>query len=144
MSMADGGEVFNNEEQLKSWQKKIERKYDLLEGVYFKETRCGKILESKASRKEGSVGPLQIGKGMVDYINARCKTHFTYEDRKDYSKSVEMFFAYQNLHNSNFDLDRGAHIWNAGAGKVKARWGLTDNYRKDMKKYLQNRLQFSN
>jgi hypothetical protein len=140
MNMTNGGEVKWESNQVNNWQKKIDRKYLLLEGVYFKESRCGKILESKASIKEGSVGPLQIGKGMVDYINKKCKTHFTYEDRKSYEKSVEMFFLYQEINNSNYDLDRGAHIWNAGSGKVKARWGLTENYRKDLKKYIGDRV----
>ena len=144
MNMTNGGESPWTDHQIKIWQKKLERKYLLLDGVYYKETRCGKVMESSASIKEGSVGPLQISKGMVDYLNGRCKTNFTYHDRKDLKKSVEMFFAFQSLHNSNFDLDRGAHIWNAGQSNVKARWGLTEQYRSDMKKYLKNRLQSSN
>ena len=140
MNIINGGSLTEERQLFHQWEKIVKKRTLLLEGIYFKETRCGKYLSSEASIKEGSVGPLQIGKGMVDYINIKCKTHFTYEDRRDFRKSAEMFFLYQDLHNSDYNIDLGAHIWNAGHGKVKSRWGLTEKYRKELKNYLGNRL----
>lgn len=107
--------------------------------VMHKESLGGLIIETEASKIEGSVGPMQIQKGMVDYINRICKTHFTYRDRLDYDKSLEMFKCFQRIHNPEQNIDLAAHIWNAGQNRVKERWGLTTQYRSDVRKFLKDK-----
>lgn len=113
-----------------------EKKHLLLIGVMHQETRLGKVTVSPMSKREGAVGVLQIRKGMVEFINNNLNKKFTLADRRDSTKSVEMFLLYQEMINPSFNIDFGCHIWNAGHNNVKNRWHLTEKYRNDVKAYL--------
>ena len=119
-----------------------QKKHQLLIGVMHQETRLGKHTVSKESIKEGAVGVMQIRKGMVEYINNTRKTNYTLADRQDSTKSVEMFFLYQELINPSFSIDLGCHIWNAGHNNIKNRWSLTEKYRNEVKAYLRRNYRF--
>ena len=72
--------------------------------------------------KDGAcVGPLQIKKIVVDdcneylslYLKDKSK-RFTYEDRFDMEKSIEMFILIQKRYNKKNDIETAIRIWNGG------------------------------
>lgn len=110
----------------------------LLDGVLFQESRHGLRVTSPESIKEDAVGVLQIRRVMVHYLNA-SGGDFTLSCRLDSLASIMMFRMYQERFNPSFELELGCHIWNAGPNRVRERWGLTEGYRRSVKKYLENR-----
>lgn len=69
---------------------------------------------------EPSIGILQIRKVMVDDVNrilslSGSNLRYTYEDRWDKYKSVEMFFIYSEYYHTNLDdYEAIARTWNGG------------------------------
>ena len=124
-------ETFDREHYQHLYEMEIaQRKQKLLLGVMWTETRLGAVVETPTSRKEKAVGILQIRPGMVQYLNMMGNT-FSLADRRDSVRSVEMFFAFQELMNPEYDFEYGCHIWNAGHNRVEERWHLTEKYRKE-------------
>lgn len=67
--------------------------------------------------KLDDVGVLQLRPIMVDEANRIIKAnYFTYEDRLDSLKSVEIFNVVQKHHNPNYCFKRATKIWNPTAG----------------------------
>lgn len=72
----------------------------------------------KAYNKIGDcVGILQITKICVRECNRvlekqGSKKRYTYADRWNKEKSIEMFYLLQNTYNPNNDIDKGIRIWN--------------------------------
>lgn len=66
------------------------------------------------------VGVLQIQKVVVDDCNEYLKYYlketkqFSYEDRYDKEKSIEMFLLIQKRYNKNNDIEKAIRIWNGG------------------------------
>lgn len=77
-------------------------------------------VESRGNTKAVSpsgkyVGWLQIGKVTVDECNRLLgKKKYTYHDRYDYNKSIEMFLIIQNHYNPSGDFGKAIRIWNEG------------------------------
>lgn len=86
--------------------------------------------ERAISKGGGSVGYLQITKVCVRECNNILRRNgsrkkYTYNDRYNKNKSIEMFNIYQNKFNPNHNLEKAARIWNGGPGyKTKS----TNNY----------------
>ena len=83
--------------------------------------------DANAKSKDGSVGIIQIKPVMVKEVNRICKIQgldkkFTLADRKNPSKSAEMFWIYQEFYNpdinrdslSKEDMEVMARKWNGG------------------------------
>lgn len=72
----------------------------------------------KAYNKKGDcVGLLQITKICVRECNNILKTQksskrYSYEDRWDAEKSIEMFYIIQDKHNPTYDINKGIRLWN--------------------------------
>ena len=111
-----------------------QRRHKLLLGVMWTETRLAAVVETPTSRREDAVGVLQIRPGMVHYLNMVGHS-FNLSDRGDSVRSVEMFFAFQEMMNPEYDFEYGCHIWNAGHNRVDERWHLTDRYRQEAKHF---------
>lgn len=75
-----------------------------------------------AISKDGTcVGPLQIKKIVVDDCNEYLSVYlkdktrrFTYEDRLDMEKSIEMFILIQKRYNKSNSIEKAIRIWNGG------------------------------
>lgn len=68
--------------------------------------------------KLDDVGVLQLRRIMVDEANRIIgSNYFTYEDRLDSTKSIEIFNVVQRHHNSNYCFKRATEIWNPTAGE---------------------------
>ena len=107
--------------------------------VLHRESRGGAVVETEASRREGSVGPMQIQMGMLEHINRICNKRYRSEDRLNLEKSMQMFKDFQSYYNPSGDIDLAAHIWNAGQNRVRERWHLTEQYRADVRSYLRSK-----
>lgn len=71
------------------------------------------------------VGLLQITKICVRECNnilkrKKSSKRFTYADRWDGEKSIEMFYILQEAHNPTYDIDKGIRLWNKST-KYKAK-----------------------
>lgn len=65
--------------------------------------------------QEDAVGVLQIRRIMVREINRVLGYQaYTYKDRWDYQKSVEMFTIFQSRYNPTWDAETAARKWNGG------------------------------
>lgn len=80
----------------------------------------------KAYNKNGDcVGLLQITPICVRECNNILKSQkktkrYTYADRWDAKKSIEMFYILQEKHNPSYDLNKGIRLWNKSP-KYKAK-----------------------
>ena len=95
-----------------------------------------------AVSKDGTcVGPMQIKKIVVDDCNEYCKIigsnkRFTYNDRFNREKSIEMFILIQKRYNKSNDIEKAIRIWNGGCNYKKEK---TEKYYKlVMEKYKAN------
>lgn len=105
------------------------------------------------SRRENSVGIVQIRPVMVEEVNRICKIKginkkFTLADRRDVVKSKEMFWIYQEFYNpeiqwdalSDNDLEILARKWNGGPkGHIK---NATKKYWNKVNKQLKKEIEF--
>lgn len=138
-----GGNPMEFERKQQVWQAAPKSIDIALLGVMYQETRFGVRRVSKQSIAEGSVGLLQIQKGMVDYLNKRIGySKYSYDDRYNDEKSIQMFYDYQSMHNPEGDVDLACHIWNAGNGRVAERWHLTEAYRSAVNTYINKNLRY--
>jgi hypothetical protein len=72
--------------------------------------------------KLGYTGILQIGQEMVDETNRICKIkgnslRFTLSDALDSTRSVQMWYIFQNFYNPSYDLYKASKLWNPMANK---------------------------
>lgn len=77
---------------------------------------------------EDAVSLLQIRKCVVDDLNDILYGYkkYTYKDRWNREKAIQMFWEYQSLWNKNVHLESCARIWNGGPrGESKS---STDGY----------------
>ena len=83
------------------------------------------------------VGYLQISKVLVNECNniAGYKK-YTYEDRKDRQKSIDMFIDYMEKHNPSGNMERAIRLWNSGDRNCMSRKSRTEGYyRRVMSKF---------
>lgn len=77
-----------------------------------------------------AVGLLQIHPIMVREVNRILgKNLYTYDDRYDPDKSIEMFEIYQSYYNPDKDLELAARLWNGGPHHHR--------YKKKVDKYIE-------
>lgn len=63
-----------------------------------------------------AIGPMQIHKIMVDECNRlQDSINYTYKDRWDLNKSINIFNIYQDYWNPEHDLELALSLWNGGS-----------------------------
>lgn len=78
--------------------------------------------EKAVSKCGNCVGIMQIKKIVVDDCNEYLsikkskKERFTYDDRYNKEKSIEMFLLIQERYNKGNDIEQAIKIWNGGCG----------------------------
>ena len=93
----------------------------------------------KVSRNGLYVGYLQISEILVRECNRIVGyKKYTYADRYDKQKSIDMFIDYQEHYNPDDNMERAIRLWNSGDLKCMTRKMRTEGYyRKVMSKYTE-------
>lgn len=97
----------------------------------------------KAVSKSGTyVGLLQIAPICVRECNRIVgKNKFTYNDRYNKEKSIEMFIVFQEHHNPEGNMEKAIRLWNSGDKNCMKNKSKTEAYyRRVMSKYDFNEL----
>lgn len=97
----------------------------------------------KAVSKSGTyVGLLQIAPICVRECNRIVgKNKFTYNDRYNKEKSIEMFIVFQEHHNPEGNMEKAIRLWNSGDKNCMKNKSKTEAYyRRIMSKYDFNEL----
>lgn len=83
------------------------------------------------------VGYLQISEILVRECNRIVGYQkYTYADRYDKQKSINMFIDYQEYYNPDGNMERAIRLWNSGDLKCMTRKARTEGYyQRVMKKY---------
>ena len=92
----------------------------------------------KAVSKNGLyVGYLQISEILVRECNRIVGyKKYTYADRYDKQKSIDMFIDYQEYYNPDGNMERAIRLWNSGDLKCMTRKARTEGYyQRVMSKY---------
>lgn len=93
--------------------------------------------EKLVSANKVHVGLLQISKITVDECNRILgKKKYTYNDRYNGEKSIEMFYIIQDKYNSSYDIEKAIRIWNGGPFCKNKR--KTDKYYKKVMEAYQS------
>jgi hypothetical protein len=93
----------------------------------------------KVVSKDGLyVGYLQIAKIMVDECNRiNGYKKYTYADRYDKEKSINMFIDFQEHYNPDCNVEKAIRLWNSGDIKCMERKARTEGYfQRVMKHYV--------
>jgi len=90
------------------------------------------------NKREHAAGILQIRPIMVTHINWILQKEgkdmsFTLADRFDSTKSVKMYYIFQEHHNPNYDPKLACYLWNGGQPIYKK---MSHNYWLEIKKKL--------
>ena len=110
--------------------------------------KCGAVIEAiamveserqphKVSRNGLYVGYLQISEILVRECNRIVGyKKYTYADRYDKQKSIDMFIDYQEHYNPDGNMERAIRLWNSGDLKCMTRKASTEGYyQRVMKRY---------
>lgn len=126
-------EVYKNHIEWLNWKIEVERRYTLIEAIIEVESENDPL---SYNSYEGAAGLLQIRHIMVREVNRFVGyKKYTYRDRWDRNKSIEMFIIYQNNLNPKWDFEKAARLWNGGnRGHLKK---TTKKYWKKVKKVLE-------
>lgn len=91
---------------------------------------------AKAVSKNGLyVGYLQIAEILVRECNRIAGyKKFTYADRYDKQKSIDMFITYQERYNPEGNMEKAIRLWNSGDLKCMQRKSRTEGYYKRVMK----------
>ena len=83
------------------------------------------------------VGYLQISKILVRQVNQILGTKaYTYNDRYDKQKSIEMFIIFQEHYNKEGNMEMAIRLWCSGDLRCMSRKRASDGYyRRVMRKY---------
>lgn len=89
------------------------------------------------SRNGQYVGYLQISKVLVRQCNQILgKKAYTYDDRYDKQKSIEMFIVYQEHFNKEGNMEKAIRLWSSGDTRCMNRKRATEGYyRRVMRKF---------
>lgn len=89
-------------------------------------SRCGKY-----------VGYLQISKLLVNECNMILKEkRYSYNDRYDKQKSIEMFIIIQNRHNPEGNIEKAIRLWKSGDTQCMHHKARTETYYRKVMKLL--------
>jgi hypothetical protein len=89
----------------------------LIKAIAMVESKNGKIMIGEDTT---CVGLLQIKRELVDEVNRIIKIkhlkykYFKYNDRLNNTKSIEMYYIYQQFWNPNYEFKRACNIWCSG------------------------------
>lgn len=91
----------------------------------------------RVSRNGLYVGYLQISEILVRECNRIAGyKKYTYADRYDKQKSINMFIDYQEFHNKTGNMEKAIRLWNSGDVNCMMRKARTEGYyKKVMSKY---------
>lgn len=85
----------------------------------------------RVSRNGLYVGYLQISEILVRECNRIAGyKKYTYADRYDKQKSIDMFIDYQEYHNPEGDMEKAIRLWNSGDRNCMKRKDRTEGYYK--------------
>ena len=85
----------------------------------------------RVSRNGLYVGYLQISEILVRECNRIAGyKKYTYADRYDKQKSIDMFIDYQEHHNPEGDMEKAIRLWNSGDKNCMKRKARTEGYYK--------------
>lgn len=92
---------------------------------------------NRVSRNGLYVGYLQISEILVRECNRIAGyKKYTYADRYDKQKSINMFIDYQEFHNKTGNMEKAIRLWNSGDVNCMMRKARTEGYyKKVMSKY---------
>lgn len=116
-----------------SRQDSVMRKWEtLIEAIATIESRKNPKVVSRCGKY---VGYLQISKLLVNECNMILNERkYSYNDRYDKQKSIEMFIVIQNRHNPDGNIEKAIRLWKSGDTKCMQRKARTESYyRKVMK-----------
>lgn len=108
----------------------------VIEAIAMVESHCNPKIVSKNGLY---VGYLQISEILVRECNRIAGyKKYTYADRYDKQKSIDMFIDYQERYNPEGNVERAIRLWNSGDLKCMTRKARTEGYyRKVMSKYTE-------
>lgn len=106
----------------------------VIQAIAMVESECQ---PNKVSRNGLYVGYLQISEILVRECNRIVGyKKYTYADRYDKQKSMDMFIDYQEHYNPDGNMERAIRLWNSGDLKCMTRKARTEGYyQRVMKKY---------
>ena len=106
----------------------------VIQAIAMVESECQ---PNKVSRNGLYVGYLQISEILVRECNRIVGyKKYTYADRYDKQKSIEMFIDYQEHYNPDGNMERAIRLWNSGDLKCMTRKASTEGYyQRVMKRY---------
>jgi len=106
--------------------------------LYFMEEKESNFNPKAYNKREHAAGILQIRPIMINHINWILQKQgkdmsFTLADRFDSTKSVKMYYIYQEYHNPNYDPKLAVYLWNGGQPRYKK---MSHKYWLDIKSKL--------
>ena len=106
----------------------------VIEAIAMVESECN---PKRVSRNGLYVGYLQISEILVRECNRIAGyKKYTYADRYDKQKSINMFIDYQEFHNKTGNMEKAIRLWNSGDVNCMMRKARTEGYyKKVMSKY---------
>ncbi len=112
----------------------MERWGSLIEAIATIESRKNPKVVSRCGKY---VGYLQISKLLVNECNMILhEKKYSYNDRYDKQKSIEMFLVIQDRHNPDGNIEKAIRLWKSGDTKCMQRKARTESYyRRVMKIY---------
>ncbi len=112
----------------------MERWGSLIEAIATIESRKNPKVVSRCGKY---VGYLQISKLLVNECNMILREKkYSYNDRYDKQKSIEMFLVIQDRHNPEGNIEKAIRLWKSGDTKCMQRKARTESYyRRVMKIY---------
>lgn len=109
---------------------KLTHKEKLIMAIAIKESGSESMAYNKS---EDAVGILQIRKTYLDECNRLAHKKFTYNDRWDADKSIEIFNIIMNHWCPSYNIDTVAMIHNSG-GISNHKYLITKEYREDIRR----------
>ena len=108
----------------------------VIEAIAMVESECQ---PHRVSKNGLYVGYLQISEILVRECNRIVGyKKYTYADRYDKQKSIDMFIDYQEYYNPDGNMERAIRLWNSGDLKCMSRKMRTEGYYKRvMSKYTE-------
>lgn len=108
----------------------------VIEAIAMVESECK---PNKVSKNGLYVGYLQISEILVRECNRIAGyKKYTYADRYDKQKSIEMFIDFQERYNPDGNMERAIRLWNSGDLKCMVRKSRTEGYyRRVMRRYTE-------
>ena len=106
----------------------------VIQAIAMVESECN---PKRVSRNGLYIGYLQISEILVRECNRIAGyKKYTYADRYDKQKSIDMFIDYQECHNPEGNMEKAIRLWNSGDSNCMKRKARTEGYyRRVMSQY---------